>query len=449
MAPGFEDPLSAAVASSGLVATGSRGVALLSGGPDSACLAAGLASVVGATRLAGLHLNYGLREDSDSDEAACRELCERLGIELRVISPDLAKGNLQAAARDARYEAAEALRAELGLDWVATGHTRTDLAETVVYRLATSPGRRALLGLPARSGRVIRPLLALGRAATRELALAGGLPFHDDPSNEDPRFARARIRAEVMPVLRALSPAAEETIALTRAELAEDADALDGLARRALEAAGAGEGRHVAFAALAPLPAALARLCLRALAERVAGRPVALGVDAAATVMRLAGEPEGGSVDLGGGLSAECESGLIRMVTSGQGREPSPEPTRLPIPGSARFGPWDLRAERVIGAAPPTGPESALLDGSAVPGDLEVRPWRPGDRLRPLGMDGRKTLQDLFTDRRVPRSLRRTLPVVCSGERVVWVAGVAVSEDFRLREAGGAGVLLTARRSSG
>lgn len=444
------DQLAAKVRESGLVPPGSRGVALLSGGPDSACLAVGLAEVAGVGSVAALHLNYGLRADSGADEAACRELCEGLGLALRVSSPDLGPGNVQAAAREARYAAAEALRAELGFDWIAVGHTRTDLAETVVYRLATSPGRRALLGLRARHGRVIRPLLALGRAETRELALACEAPFHDDPSNEDPRFARARIRGEVLPVLRDLNPAAEGAIAATQAELAEDAEALEDLARQALEAAGAGEGGVVGLAGLEPLPPALARLGLRALAERVSGRPVSLSSGQAAEVMRLARASEGGAVDLGGGLRAICESGLIRMaLPSGEGERSAPEPTTLAIPGSARFGAWELRAERVLGATVPPGPESALLDGASIPSTVEVRPWHSGDRLRPLGMSGHKTLQDLFTDRRVPRSLRRTLPVVCVGEQVVWVAGVAVSEDFRVRAAAGEAVLLTATRASG
>src|SRR5918999_40462 len=154
------EKLAEAVRASGLIPPTSRGVALLSGGPDSGCLAVGLVGAIGAAAVVGLHMNYGLRPDSGEDEAACRSLCELLEIELVVGRPELPAGNLQADARAARYEAAERLRLERGADWVATGHTRTDLAETVLYRLAVSPGRRALLGLAPRHGRVVRPLLA-------------------------------------------------------------------------------------------------------------------------------------------------------------------------------------------------------------------------------------------------------------------------------------------------
>ena len=96
------------------------------------------------------------------------------------------------------------------------------------------------------------------------------------------------------------------------------------------------------------------------------------------------------------------------------------------------MGRWEVRAEVWPAPVEPAGPDLATLDAGALGEELLVRTWREGDRMRPLGMDGTKTLQDLFTDRGVPRSLRYRLPVVTAAGHVVWVAGVAVSEDFRL-----------------
>jgi tRNA(Ile)-lysidine synthase len=416
--------LEEAVRSSGLVPAGSGGVALVSGGADSAALAAALVAVCGPSRVVGLHLNYGLREGSDGDERVCAELCERLGVELAVERPRLGEGNVQAEARSARYVAAEQLRAERGLDWVATGHTRTDLAETVIYRLATSPGGRALLGLPGRRGRVVRPLLGLGRERVRELVAEAGLPFADDPTNAEPRYARNRIRNEVLPVLRELGPAAEEVIAETQGELIEEREALELLAAEALDRAGAGPA--ISAEAIEQLHPAVRRIALRALAERAAGRPVALGRRRAAEIWRLAREPEGGVVELGGGLEARLEHGHVRFAL---GQERPPADAALTLPGRCRFGGWEVRAE--LRSTPPEGsPDTAVLDPAALAGRLVVRAWREGDRMRPAGVGGSKSLQDLFTDRKVPRSLRRTLPVVTSGERIAWIAGVAVSEEF-------------------
>src|SRR3954469_25669302 len=133
------DRLAEAVRTSGLVDAVSSGVVLASGGPDSACAAAGLARAIGPERVHALHVNYGLRDSADRDERVCRNLCSTLRIDLHIERPRELQGNLQAAAREFRYAMAERLRVRAGGDWIATGHTRTDLAETLVYRLPASP----------------------------------------------------------------------------------------------------------------------------------------------------------------------------------------------------------------------------------------------------------------------------------------------------------------------
>ncbi len=439
------DALAEVVRRSELVDPISSGVALVSGGADSACAAAGLARAIGPANVHALHVNYGLRPSADHDERACRDLCSRLRIDLHIERPEPLQGNLQAAAREARYAAAEQLRARTGGDWIATGHTRTDLAETVLYRLAVSPGTRALRGLRAHSGRVVRPLLALERAETRYLATEAQLPFADDETNLELDFARNRVRAEVLPVLRDLSRTAERNIAETQAELVEEAHLLERVVLEALEAAGAGAGAVAIRAeALEGSEPALRRLALRALAERAAGRPVPLGRGRAEQIMRLAALPEGGEVDLGHGVRAACEHGLVRFLVSSEA-DAAPEPAALRVPGSCRFGPWEVRAEVRSGPMEPAGPDLATLDADALGDQLLVRTWREGDRMRPLGMDGTKSLQDLFTDHGVPRSLRHHLPVVTAAGHVAWVAGVAVSEDFRLGPDTRAAAVLTAR----
>jgi tRNA(Ile)-lysidine synthase len=426
------DRLTEAVRRSGLVDAISSGVVLVSGGPDSACVAAGLARAIGPERVHALHVNYGLRDSANRDELVCRDLCSRLRIDLHIERPQQLEGNLQAAARDFRYAVAERLRVRAGGDWIATGHSRTDLAETLVYRLAVSPGARSLRCLPAQSGRVVRPLLELERAELRRLATEAGLPFADDETNLDPAFARNRIRAEILPVLRELSPAAERNIAETQAELTEQARLLDRVVLEALEAAGAGAGAVAIRAeALAGSEPALRRLALRALAERATGRAVPLGRRRAAQIMRLGMMPEGGEIDLGQGVRAICEQGLIRFETSSEA-DAAPAPVPLQVPGMCRFGQWEVRAEIRAGPLEPAGPDLATVDAEALGDQLVVRTWREGDRMRPFGMNGTKSLQDLFTDSGVPRSLRHHLPVVTAAGRVVWVAGVAVSEDFRL-----------------
>ena len=433
------------VEAGGLIEHRSGGVILVSGGPDSACAAAACVALCGPEAIAAVHLNYGLRPDSSEDERAARALCAKLRIDLHVERPDLGSGNVQARARDARYSVAEKLRSRLGYGWVATGHTRSDVAETFLYRLAVSPGTRALLGLPPRSGSVVRPLHAISREETRAIATDAELPFHDDPTNASDRYARNRIRNEVLPRLAAIGPEVERNIAATRAELNEEAELLAELVAERLAAAGVDEGATaLAAGQLADMSPGLRRLALRELASRAAGKPVSVNRAQAAQITRIAGRPEGGEIELGGGLSAICESGVVRL---GTGSEPLPSIVRMSVPGTARFGDWQLSAELREGPLDPTacGPGLAALDAASLGDEVEIRAWRAGDRIRPIGLGGTKTLQDLFTDSGVPRSVRPRIPVVTANGRVAWVAGLAVSEEFKLLEATTEVAVITAR----
>jgi tRNA(Ile)-lysidine synthase len=414
---------------SGLVQPGRPLLVMVSGGGDSVALL-DIAHRLGAS-VAALHVNYGLREDAGADEDFVRDLADRRGVPLHVHRVTLPVGNLQELARDARYALAE----QVAEGDYAAAHTASDQAETVLYRLAVSPGSRALHGMAARRGRLVRPLLEVTRDEVRDYLRARGLEWREDPSNADRRFARARVRHEVLDALRELSPAAERTIAETARQLREEAEVLDSAVAEAL--AGLGGGSAISFDALKEHPPALRRLILRSLAERAGLAPRALSRRETEEILAL-GDHGTKSLDLGGGLRAVAEYGTLRFTRSGDAEPPAP--VELTVPGRARFGDWELEA-RVGGRG-----DVAVTDlGSPV----TVRAWRDGDRMRPAGLGGSKSLQDLFTDRKVPRALRRTLPVVESRGEIVWVAGVAVDERFAAEEGAPGTVALTARSATG
>jgi tRNA(Ile)-lysidine synthase len=395
-------PLDAARAS-GLVVPGEPLLVLLSGGADSVCLLD--VAIELEAGVSALHVNHGLRADAGGDERFCRELCDRLGVALTVERASGApEGNVQVWARQLRYAAAD--RVADG-DY-ATGHTLSDQAETVVYRLATSPGRRALLGMEPRRGRLVRPLLEVAREDTRAWCRSRGLEWRDDPSNEDRGYARARVRHEVMPHLRELNPAAERNIAETARRLREEeavvADAVDAALDRV--------GPAPELAALREEPAALARLVL----TRLAGEPVSPA--RTAEILRLA-EHGTHELDVGAGVRAVVEYGRIRFARGAEAG--APEPVALQVPGRVRFGEWEVEAH-------PGERGEVVVSAGQLGTEAIVRSWRDGDRMRPVGLGGTKSLQDLFTDRKVPRVLRRSLPVVEANGEILWVAGVAAVE---------------------
>ncbi len=319
------------VRDTGLLPAGRPVVVLLSGGRDSVCLLDVAVRLAGAQAVSALHVNYGLREAAGGDEELCAALCERLGVELArhaARRPEDA-GNLQAWARDVRLTAAARLALERGAH-VATGHTASDQAETVLYRLAASPGRRALLGMSERDGLLLRPLLRVTREETAAHCTTRGLGWREDASNDDPAYARNRARAGLVPALRELHPSAERNVVRTAELLRDEAAVLDEVVDTAL----AGRDR-IAVAHLAALPPALARLVVRRLAEDVAGRLCARAPGRLAEILALGD----GALDLGDGARAVVAGGMLRV-------EPTP-------PGPAAPGaPSGTSPGRVRHAAP-------------------------------------------------------------------------------------------------
>jgi tRNA(Ile)-lysidine synthase len=291
------------VRATGLLPEGEPVVVLLSGGRDSVALLDCAARLGTAT---ALHVNYGLRDGAAADEAACRGLCARLGVALEVVRaqrpPDA--GNLQAWARDVRYAAGAGL-AERRHALLAAGHTSTDQAETVLYRLASSPSRRALLGMAPRDGRLVRPLLGVTREETAAHCVTRGLTWVEDPTNAGDLYARGRVREGLMPALRAVHPAAERNVLRTAQLLREEAAVLDEVVDTAL----AGHD-HVTLHHLRILPPALGRLVLRRLAEAAIGELCPRVTSRFEEVLELS---DHAMLDLGDGARAVVVGGVLRF----------------------------------------------------------------------------------------------------------------------------------------
>ena len=303
------------VTADGLLAPSRSVVVMYSGGRDSTCLLDLAVRIAGAPPVSALHVNYGLRAAADADERHCAELCERLGVRLDVCRPVRPGdgGNLQAWAREERYRAAAdiAVVREAG---VAAGHTRSDQVETILYRIASSPSRRALLGMRPRDGALIRPLLGFTREQTAAYCLERELHWRDDESNESSFYARNRIRRELVPALERVHPAAQENLLALVETLRDEAEVLDGLVDSVLD------GREeIELARLRMLAPAVARLVVQRLADGAIGSPAA---GAARRTEEIAALSEHGpaALDLPPGVRATVSGGVLTFGRTPAGR---------------------------------------------------------------------------------------------------------------------------------
>jgi len=306
----FERQLLAAVRR--LHLTERRTLAAVSGGADSLALMAALARL--GVPLEVATVDHGVRVGSDLEAQGVAALARRLGLtaHVRQVSID-ARVGLEAAARDARYAALERVRQERGLELVATGHTASDQAETVLLRL----GRGAALGgaagiLERRADGVVRPLLGSSRAETRAYVAALGLTPVEDPMNSQRAYARVRVRQQVVPALvEALGPGVERALARFAGLAAEDDALLQGLARTAFARSSRGDGR-LDRVAVASLERPVRRRVLTLLLEAAA-----LPVDAAEIERCLEAVEGGGTATLARDHLLRCEGGAV-------GVEPAP-----------------------------------------------------------------------------------------------------------------------------
>ena len=404
------------VARHGLLSAGDRVLCALSGGADSVCMTHLLASLraeYGVT-LAAAHFTHGLRpQRAEEERRFCAELCASLELPLfcgegdtRAYAAARHRG-VEESARALRYDFLERTAAEWGATSIATAHNQNDQIETVLFRLLRGGGARGLSGIPVRRGPYIRPMLETGRDEIEAYLTENGLTYLTDESNADLRYARNRLRREVLPLLERVHPGAGASIVSAASLLAQDDDCLEGLA------AALTDGASASASALTAAHPALAGRAVQRL-WRAAGGTADLYRRQVEAVLRLcAGDCPSGGVDLPGGLTARRSYDTLTLGPALPAAE-RPAPAAL-VPGvPLRFGGWEVLL-REAAAGEPGLPAAALRP------PLTVRARAEGDRIALSG--GSRSLKKWMIDQKIPKEMRDTVPVVCDTEGVLALPG--------------------------
>ena len=422
------------------VEPGQRILVACSGGPDSVALLDLLARLAPQMGLfvSVASFDHGLRaEAADEVRLAARLAAERglafsQGQAARADYPPA--GPSQEAARELRLAFLERVRRQTGADWIAFGHTADDQAETLLMRLLRGAGLTGLTSIPPRRGRLIRPLLQIGRVEIMAYLENRSLPFVEDPSNRDPAYLRVRVRHDLLPRLAQENPRIVGALArladLARAEEEVMTRLADQEFKR-LSLASREEGVLVLDAArLAGLPLGLRRRVVRATLARAKGDLRCFSAEHVDQTAALAARP-GAGVSLPAGLVARHESG--QLVISPAQATAGLQSQRMEKPGRYGLGHGlVMTLEEVLPPDPSAlklaaDPNTAHIDAGTVRWPLTVRPPRPGDRIKPLGLTGSKKLSDLFIDKKIPRRRRGLVPILVSGEEVIWAGGLCLS----------------------
>ena len=431
-------------------------LAAVSGGPDSVALLHLLYRLRGelGLRLEVAHLEHGIRgEEAREDARFVAEIAERLALRFHLREVDLprvkaekGRGNLEAMGREERYGFFAGLAQERGLPKVALAHTQDDQAETLLMRLLRGSGRRGLAGMPPvrclirerTSGPwLIRPLIESTRKEILSYLTAHGLVYQSDQTNLDPSMLRNWVRLVLLPQLEEKAgPRLAEGLARVAEILRDEEEILDRTSRGRLQRVLSGE--KLLCAPLLEEEKAVQRRLVRLWLEAHLGDLRGIGFYHVEEALQFIaqGRPQG-AISLPKGWTLVKQYGSLRLERKKTKRKTVRYSYVLPVQGELVISEVEMKIRATRGPvspwARPKNDLEAIFDLAHLPETLTVRNFRPGDRFQPLGMQGHKKIKDLFIEKKVLLSLRRTLPLLLAGREILWIPCCGRSDVAKVR----------------
>jgi tRNA(Ile)-lysidine synthase len=427
----------------GLLTKGDSILIAFSGGPDSLSLLHFLNQLKTKydIKLAAAHLDHAIRPTSSKDRNFCQEICQKLHIKFyskRLNVPALAKKqglSVEEAGRDARYAWFDSLSENYGYHKIATGHTLDDSVETILFNMARGSGLAGLAGIPRKRGKIIRPLLDLEKNELLQWLKDNKIKFLQDISNRSLGYSRNRIRLNILPELEKINPAAKRNIARLSQIVSDELEYFGRVAVSAYKDAlhEVGKGKIVLdLGKLVQYDKSLRKKVLQEAIKIVSGDAVTLSSQNIARGLSIIDGDSGKRAPLSRGFYIEKSQGQIAILSA-----PARfESIGLNIPGKTEL-PDGLLEARIIGKENIGGLDRANLDvylDYEKMKKLAIKYWQDGDKIRPLGMDGHRLLSDIFIDCKIPEFEREAVPILISQNKIAWIIGVMISDDFKVTD---------------
>lgn len=432
-----------------MLSGGEKILAGVSGGIDSMVLLTLLQQFVEMSKgeIVVAHLNHGLRgKESDRDEAFVKNVAEMMGLicitkMINVGDIALEEGlNLQDAARRERYRFFEEVFKDQGCDRIAVGHNADDQAETMLMRIIRGSGIKGLGGIPPERGVIIRPLIELSREDIANYASTKGIDFIEDSSNLKDSYLRNKLRLQLIPTLKEYNPRICKELNLLSSINRDVESYLQDEAEKVFQKTLCPENEDAIFLDVSifnAIPAALKAKVVMKAVEQLAGSTLGLFSVHILDVENLAlNAVSGRSINLPKGMIVSLEYGrlIFSYIPRSKGDISFKCPLNIPGDTIIKEAGIILRTSKAMpdDSILADDKKSIYLDMKLFSEPLEVRSFIAGDRIRIQGMTGRKKLKDLFIDEKVPPRLRRKIPILVSGNEILWVIGLRQSKSTNI-----------------
>jgi len=444
-----------------LVSSGDRILVAVSGGPDSVAML----HLLNKLKLESLdfciaiaHLNHLVRgADSKRDADFVEQLGKSLGIDTFVEEIDVIalnsnmKTSFQESARNIRYDFLDRTLKKWEGNVIALGHNADDQAETVLINMLRGSGLLGLTGIPTKRDHFIRPIHNCFRNEIQKYICAHNLEYCSDVTNYEKNYLRNKIRLELIPFLEIYNPQIRSSLSGTSRLLADDEDYLQGQVDRIL--AQSAETAMLEFPKLevdflkAQHPALQKRLIRQAILV-VKGDLRAISVRHVLNILGFINYQTGSKeLHLPGGLTAICSGGILsfykslrKQVSTLSSGDNEHLLIDINIPGLTNVGVRGLKFKAKLVSKENITDFSknqslAYLDYDKTGSKIKVRFFRPGDRFVPLGMKGSKKLKSFFIDEKIPKSERKSVPLLISKDGdIIWVYEKRIGENYRVTD---------------
>ena len=418
----------------------------LSGGPDSVCLADVLDKLKEELNisLSAVYIDHGMRPEETGNEADfCRGFCKERGINFIEESVNVREHaeeggtNLQEAARELRYQKFEEISNRLGTEYIALGHNADDQAETVLMRLLKGAGMKGLTGIPPVRDLIIRPLIEIERSMIEDYLKENSVAYTVDSSNLKEKYFRNWLRLSLLSEIKKKDPAVIREISRTAEILRDEDEYLEIIVTKTLMRLFSRKDDGTIELFLTPLSSiekpVLRRLLRRAVDAAKGLRGISFS-NIEDIIDLIRNGKAGDSLDLPREIRVIREYSLLKISTL---KHVKITKYKLEPPCDVAIRETGAVIKSVYeekGSDPADGRKEVFLDACLLKFPLLIRARAAGDHFYPAGFGKKKKLQDFFVDEKVPRDLRDSVPLVLSGDDIVWVAGFRADERFRVTD---------------